>query len=116
MGRLRFLADEHVPSLFVSSLRSNGFEVAMAQEVYGHGTADEDLMADCADSGYIVLTHDRDFVRLADERDHAGALVYDSPLVLVEDPLAATEAAVRIDDYYDHDEFEGVVEWLDGWY
>jgi hypothetical protein len=115
MDRLRFLADEHVPSVFVGALRSNGFEVVIGQERYGQGTDDPDILDDCATAGLVVLTNDRDFVGLAEERDHAGVVVYTDQLSLLEDPLASVEAVERLDRYYGQGEIAGVIEWLDGW-
>ena len=35
------LTDEHVPSVFVTTLRSNGHEVVEAREAFGEATDDE---------------------------------------------------------------------------
>jgi len=41
---MRFLTDEHVPRVFISTLRSNGHDVRRANDVFGEGTDDERLL------------------------------------------------------------------------
>jgi hypothetical protein len=47
----------------------------VADERYGEGTVDEDLLLDAAARDEVVLTHDRDFAELAEAHDHAGILL-----------------------------------------
>ena len=116
MGRLALLADEHVPRVFTNALRSTGFDVKTAQERYGQETVDSSIFEACDVEGRVVITNDRDFVRLADERDHAGVVLYTDRRFLLDDPLAATEAMVAIDRYYSAGEIRNTVEWLDNWW
>jgi len=69
------LADEAVERVVVTALRSNGYRVTVADERYGEGTVDEDLLLDATAHGELVLTHDRDFTELAGTHDHAGVLL-----------------------------------------
>lgn len=41
-----FCTDEHVPSVFVTTLRSNGYEVQKANTIFGEGTNDRQLFPD----------------------------------------------------------------------
>ena len=115
MERLSLLVDEHVPRVFTNALRSTGFDVTTAQERYGEESVDSSIFEDCAVEGVVIVTNDRDFVRLADERDHAGIVVYTDRRFLLDEPLAAAGAIAEIDRYYSPDEMRNTVEWLDNW-
>jgi len=75
---LAILADEAVERVVVTALRSNGYDVAVADERHGEGTIDKDLLRDAAERGEVVLTHDRDFAALAGLHDHTGILILTS--------------------------------------
>lgn len=115
MGWLSVLLDEHVPSVFANALVSNDFEATTAQKRYGQESIDRSILDDCADEGLVVITNDRDFVRLADGHDHAGIIMYTDRRVLLDTPLNAVEAVRRIERYYAPEELRNVVEWLDNW-
>lgn len=101
--------------MFTGVLRSNGFDVTTAQERYGQESVDTSILSDCADEGLVIITNDRDFVRLADECDHAGVIVYTDRRFLLDDPVEAAEAIAEIDRYYSPKEIRNTVEWLDNW-
>lgn len=84
-------------------------------EKYGEGSVDSTILADCAEEGIAVVTNDRDFVRLAAERDHAGIVVYTDRTLLLDEPVEAAEALGKIDRHYAPDSMRNTVEWLDGW-
>lgn len=115
MAKFSVLADEHVPSVFTTTLRSNGFDVTAAQARYGQGSVDATILDDCENEGLVVLTNDRDFVRMADERPHAGVVIYTDRRFLLEEPIEAVEAFARIARHYTPDEMRNSVEWLDNW-
>lgn len=115
MARLAFLADEHVPRVFLTTLRSSGYTVERAQDRYGQHSVDETIIDDCRDAGLIVLTNDRDFVRLGTERDHSGIVMYTDRNRLLDAPLKAVEAVDRMNRYYSPDSIAGQIEWLDNW-
>jgi hypothetical protein len=115
MERLSLLVDEHVPRVFTGALRSTGFAVTTAQERYGQESVDSSIFDDCAEEGLVIVTNDRDFVRLAAGRDHAGVIVYTDRRFLLDDPLAAAGAIANIDRQYTSDEIRNTVEWLDNW-
>lgn len=115
MSEFAFLVDEHVPRVFTSVLQSAGFDVATVQERYGQESIDEQLLADCAEERRIVITNDRDFVRLAVNRNHAGIVMYTDRSLLLENPVTASESLATICRHYSPDEMANVVEWLDNW-
>ena len=115
MERLSLLVDEHVPRVFTGALRSTGFDVTTAQERYGQESVDSSILDDCAETGTVVLTNDRDFVRTADERDHAGVVMYTDRRFRLDDPTNPAGALVEMNRYYSKDGMANTVEWLDNW-
>lgn len=101
--------------MFTNTLRSKGFEVERAQARYGQRSIDRSVLDDCAENGFVILTQDRDFVRLADDHEQGGVVMYTDSRSLLESPLEAVEAIERIDRHYDAEEIRDVVEWLDNW-
>lgn len=76
---------------------------------------DSSILDDCAETGTVVLTNDRDFVRMANERDHAGVVMYTDRRFLLDDPTNAAGALVEMNRYYSKDGMANTVEWLDNW-
>ena len=96
MERLSLLVDEHVPRVFTGALRSTGFDVTTAQERYGQESVDSSILDDCAETVTVVLTNDRDFVRTADERDHAGVVMYTDRRFRLDDPTNAASIGMGL--------------------
>jgi hypothetical protein len=115
MSRLAFLADEHVPRVFLTTLRSSGYAVELAQDRYGQHSVDETIVEDCRDDGLVALTNDRDFVRLGTRRDHAGIVMYTDRNRLLDAPLEAVKAIDRTNRYYSPDTIANNIEWLENW-
>lgn len=115
MPRLSFLADEHVPRVLVTTLRSSGYTVERAQDRYGQRSTDETIVEDCWNDDLVILTNDRDFVRIGTERDHDGIVMYTDRNRLLDAPLKAVEAVDRINRYYSLNSIAGQIEWLDNW-
>jgi len=113
MPRLALLADEHVPRVFVATLRSSGYTIERAQDRYGQRSVDETILDDCRDDGLVVLTNDRDFVRIGKERDHAGIVMYTDRNRSLDAPLEAVGAVDRIDRHYSPDAISENMEWLE---
>jgi predicted nuclease of predicted toxin-antitoxin system len=104
------VADENVPTPVVEALRSNGYEVHRAQEEYGQGTADGEILEACADEGRVILTNDNDFALLVEDAEHAGVVVYNDQNLRTREIL---RGVVSIDNAYDSPENQ--LEWLEGW-
>lgn len=109
---LSILADEAVERVVVTALRSNGYDVAIADERYGEGTIDEDILEDAAEHGEAVLTHDRDFVALAASHDHAGVLTITSQSP---NPGAVVQAIDRLMTVFTRAELENELVWVEEW-
>ena len=112
-----FCADEHVPSVFVTRLRSHGYSVVEANAIFGEGTDDEELLAHCADEGHDFITNDKkDFSsRLADEIDHAGIVIYTAPRFLRDHSERTVELIEYVFEFYSPAELEDERVWLDQW-
>lgn len=48
-----------MPSVFVTTLRSNGYDVVRANDVFDEGTEDRVLLAYCGEQGCILTTNDK---------------------------------------------------------
>lgn len=74
---IRYLVDEHVPKAVVRGLRKRGVDVITIPDAGLLGKQDEDLLGFAKEKDRVMMTQDRDFLRLASELegDHAG-IVY----------------------------------------
>jgi len=114
---ISLLTDEHVPSVFVTTLRSTGYEVVRANDVFGEATDDRQLLDYCAERNHVLITNDKkDFGgAVGDAVDHAGLVIYTDPLFLRSDPAAAVRILDRVFDIYPPAELAGERIWLDQW-
>jgi hypothetical protein len=114
---IAFCTDEHVPSVFITTLRSNGYNVVRATDVFGQGTDDRRLLEYCSEQDRILITHDKkDFSSTVGEAvTHAGIVIYIDPIFLRRDPETAVRTLDRIFDYYPQDELVDERIWLDQW-
>lgn len=114
---MALLTDEHVPRVFITTLRSNGHEVIEATAAFGEATDDERLLRYCGENGHILITHDRkDFAgELADTVDHAGIVVYTDANYLRDDPESAVRTLERVFSHYPPRELHNALVWLDQW-
>lgn len=112
MCRLDLLTDEHVPSVAVTALRSEGFAVATARETFGECTVDLDLLAATAEMDRALLTNDRDFVTLHGQVDHGGLVVYTTQDLA---PAQFVRGVERIDRYLDPEDVQNGLKWLERW-
>lgn len=113
-----FCTDEHVPSVFITTLRSNGYDVHKANTILGEGTDDRRLLEQCADNDYIFITHDKkDFSGpLSESVDHAGIMIYTNPVLLRDDPDGVVRTIERVLSHYPPAELAGEQLWIDQWY
>jgi len=112
-----FCTDEHVPSVFITTLRSNSYDVVRATDVFGEGTDDRDLLQFCAKEDHVFITHDKkDFSgTLGETIDHAGIVIYTDPVFLRRDPEGAVRTLERVFEHYSPEELRGERVWLDQW-
>lgn len=114
---MSFLTDEHVPSVLVTTLRSNGHEVVLANDVFGESTDDQRLLEYCAREGHVLVSNDKkDFTgALVADVDHAGIVLSTDPNYLRDDPEGAVATVERILAAYPPGELRNSIVWLDRW-
>ena len=114
---ISFLTDEHVPRVFISTLRSNDYSVQRAKDVLDPGTPDVHLLEYAAQHDLVLITHDKkDFGGdLGDTIEHAGLIIYTDPVFLRDAPATAVHTLDRVLKYYTADELAGSRVWLDQW-
>jgi hypothetical protein len=70
---IRYFTDEHVAKAIASGLQKRGIDVLTIAEAGLLGTKDEDLLAFVREERRVIVTQDRDFLRIAaQEPDHPG--------------------------------------------
>lgn len=113
-----FCTDEHVPSVFVTTLRSNGYTVVRANDVFGEATEDTRLLEYCSAEGLHLVTHDKkDFGgRVGKELDHPGIFIYTDPRPLRNEPEMVVRAFETVLEYTSSTELESERIWIDQWY
>lgn len=112
MARLPLFTDENVPRAFVSTLRSNGFQVEMAYDQHGENTVDSELLRSCASAGLVLVTNDRDFVEFGEQFDHPGIIIYTNHAL---SPGSFVRGVKRIDRQFTPSQMANNIEWLDQW-
>ena len=78
LRRERFLADQNIQPAVVGWLTGEGIGVATVRERLGRRALDKDILTFANADGSVVLTHDRDFGRLA-LGTQSGRVVYARP-------------------------------------
>lgn len=112
MGRLSFLADEHVANVVVTALRSNGYTVETARDLYGERTVDSRLLERATKANRVLLTNDRDFVGHTYEAEHADVVIYSSPAL---PPGSFVRGIDELNRFFDSKSMRNNVEWLEAW-
>ena len=76
-GNLRFLTDENVSPRLVIFLREKGHNVLDVKEKEWHGKDDAFLLRKAAKTRRFIISHDRDFGKLAiNQRQHCYGVIY----------------------------------------
>lgn len=94
------------------ALRANGFDVVAVTEGDKTGQRDDIHLERSAEQNLIILTNDDDFVRLAQERSHAGVIFYSEQH---HEPSEIATAIRRIDRFFSPNDMQNRVEWLENW-
>lgn len=112
-----FLTDEHVPRVFIATLRSAGHDVVSAKTVLDEGTDDERLLRYGGRTDRVLITHDKRHFSgpLIDAVDHPGVVIYTDANYLRDEPAAAVRTLERVIDHVPLAEWRNQVIWLDEW-
>lgn len=103
--------------MFVTTLRSSGYNVVKATAVFGEATDDRQLLEYCAAENHLFVTNDKtDFGgTVGDAVDHAGIIIYTDPVFLQTEPDRAVRTIDRVLRYYPPAELAGERIWLEQW-
>ena len=71
---IHFLMDVHIPAALTSTLRLRGVDVLTAQMDGSRELSDEELLSRALDLGRVLVTQDRDFLRIAADCQESGGL------------------------------------------
>lgn len=112
MSYLTFLADEHVDRAYVRALQSNGYDVHTVGTDYQGGIADETHLSTCLEENRVIISNDRDFIRLGQTNEHAGIIMYTEQDLPVSEFVRAVR---RIDTHLTADELVDQILWLEQW-
>ncbi|MGH2562817.1 MAG: DUF5615 family PIN-like protein [Thermomicrobiales bacterium] len=73
MSSIRFQFDEHVQHAVAHGLRRQGVDVLTAGDAGLLNTPDAEILAHAFAAGRVIVTHDKDFLRLhREQQPHAG--------------------------------------------
>lgn len=73
---LRFFLDEHVHPGIAEGLRRRGIEAVTCQEVEMRGQTDSEILEFCQAQGYVLVTHDDDFLVIHASGGEHGGIAY----------------------------------------
>ena len=76
MAKPRFYTDEHISKAVVAALRTNGVDVLTVPDAGTMGASDEEHLQ--TRDGRVLVTQDRDFLRLAATGMHHAGIAYAS--------------------------------------
>ncbi len=71
-GRFPLLTDENIPGPLIDALRSAGWDVLHARDVFGENTDDDILFEHAASQQRVLVSTDQDHLQIADRWLRAG--------------------------------------------
>ena len=75
MAKLVFYIDESVNVVVAAGLKRRGIKVITARDVDNLGLSDKEQLDYAKKKGFVIVTHDDDFLSIALKSDHKG-IVY----------------------------------------
>lgn len=75
---MKFLTDENIASLVVSMIRKRGFNVKDIKEERLYGFDDKKIIELANKEKRIIITYDKDFAELINNRKHNGVVLIKS--------------------------------------
>jgi predicted nuclease of predicted toxin-antitoxin system len=76
MASIRFQFDEHIPYAVAQALRRHGIDVLTASEAGLLHTPDAEILVRSRAAGRVVVTQDRDYLRLHQQQHAHAGIVY----------------------------------------
>lgn len=92
---MKFLLDENVSGAVLLTLTRMGHAAVMSRNYVGRGAADREMLAAAASEGWIVVTCDPGFWRLAREHGKVGAVLLKLKNLRPENQVKAVKSALE---------------------
>ncbi len=105
---MKIYADENIEQSIVEGLLRRGVEIVCAVELGHVGKSDEFHLKKASEMNAVILTHDNDFLIMADKFDHHGIIFAHSKNVSIGQCVRGVELIVNIltnKDMKNHIEF-----------
>jgi len=105
---MKIYADENIEQSIVEGLLRRGVEIVSAGELGHIGRSDEFHLRKASEMNAVILTHDNDFLIMADKLDHNGIIFAHSKNVSIGQCVRGVELIVNIltnKDMKNHIEF-----------
>ena len=105
---MKIYADENIEQAIVDGLRRREVEVVSASELGYTGKSDEFHLRKASEMNAVILTHDIDFLIMADGFDHSGIIFAHSKNVSIGQCVRGVEFIVSVltnTDMKNHIEF-----------
>lgn len=105
---MKIYADENIERSVIEGLRRRGIEVISADELGFYGKPDEFHVRKASEMKAVILTHDNDFLIMADRFDHSGIIFSHSKNVSIGQCIRGVELIVNVltnKDMRNHIEF-----------
>lgn len=114
---MSFLTDEHVPRVFITTLRASGHDVVEVRAALSEGADDRRVLEYCQHENSTLITHDKqDFSgTLTESLDHPGVVIYTDANFLRDEPATAVRSLERVLEQVPAEERRNQVIWLDEW-
>ena len=106
---VRYFTDEHVAKAIASGLRKRGIDVLTIAEADLLGAEDEDLLAFVRQEKRVIVTQDRDFLRIAAREQNHPGVVYAPQGRLIGEMVRMLDLLVQVSDA---EEMYGRVEFI----
>ena len=105
---MKIYADENIERSIIDGLRRRGIEVISAGELEYYGKSDEFHIRKALEMNAVILTHDNDFLMIAERIDHSGIIFSHSRNVSIGQCIRRVELIVSVltnKDMRNHIEF-----------
>lgn len=105
---MKIYADENIERSVIEGLRRRGIEVISAGELEYYGKPDEFHIRKASEMKAVILTHDNDFLMIAERIDHSGIIFSHSRNVSIGQCIRGVELIVNVlsdKDIKNHIEF-----------
>jgi predicted nuclease of predicted toxin-antitoxin system len=109
VAEIRYQFDEHIVGVVALALRRHGIEVTTAAEAGLLGSPDTDVLAHAHAHSRVVVTRDKDFLRLhASGQSHSGIVFFGKRIRTIGELI---EVLVLVHEAVSPEEIQGRVEY-----